>query len=55
MTTKFNPEDWQRECERASTKLKILDKGDIKEWRTHLEQAKHYSQVNSSKLIKNRK
>jgi tRNA G10 N-methylase Trm11 len=45
MESKTNPEDWQRECERISTRLKLQDRGDTKEWRTHLEQAKRYSEV----------
>lgn len=46
METDTNPEEWQRECERVSTRFKTMDKGDIREWRTHLEQAKVYSEVN---------
>jgi hypothetical protein len=45
MEANVNPEDWQRECERVSTRFKTQDRGDIKEWRTHLEQAKVYSEV----------
>ena len=45
MESKTNPEEWQRECERVSTRLKLQAAGDTKEWRTHLEQAKKYSEV----------
>eukprot|EP00826_Nyctotherus_ovalis_P034734 TRINITY_DN2915_c0_g1_i4.p1 TRINITY_DN2915_c0_g1~~TRINITY_DN2915_c0_g1_i4.p1 ORF type:complete len:195 (+),score=81.96 TRINITY_DN2915_c0_g1_i4:806-1390(+) len=44
MESNISPEEWQRECERVSTRFKTQDKGDIKEWRTHLEQAKVYSE-----------
>lgn len=45
MESNISPEDWQRECERVSIRFKGQDKGDVKEWRTHLEQAKIYSEV----------
>ena len=45
MESKTNPEDWLKECERVSARLKIQTGGDTKEWRTHLEQAKKYGEV----------
>ena len=45
LESKTNAEEWQKECERASSRLKIQAGGDTKEWRTHLEQAKTYGEV----------
>lgn len=45
LESKTSPEEWQRECERVSTRLKVQMAGDTKEWRTHLEQAKKYGEV----------
>lgn len=45
MESKTSAEDWQRECERVGSRLKIQVTGDTKEWRTHLEQAKNYGEV----------
>jgi estrogen-related receptor beta like 1 len=42
--SKINAEEWQKECERVSSRLKIQSGLDTKEWRTHLEQAKTYSE-----------
>jgi estrogen-related receptor beta like 1 len=44
LESKTNNEEWQKEIERVSSRLKIQAGGDTKEWRTHLEQAKTYSQ-----------
>jgi len=45
MESKTTAEEWQKECERVSSRLKIQVTGDTKEWRTHLEQAKTYGEV----------
>ena len=44
MESKTSPEEWLKECERVSSRLKVQTGGDTKEWRTHLEQAKKYSE-----------
>ena len=45
MESKTSPEEWLKECERVAARLKVPAGGDTKEWRTHLEQAKRYSEV----------
>jgi hypothetical protein len=44
----IKPDEWLRECERVTSKLKINMGADSKEWRTHLELTKKYSEVLNS-------
>jgi hypothetical protein len=45
MEATISSEEWMKECERVTSRLKIQGAGDTKEWRTHLEQAKRYGEV----------
>lgn len=43
--SKINQKDWLLECQRVAPKLTISSKSDAKEWRSHIEQAKQYSET----------
>lgn len=45
MEAKISAEEWMKECERVGSRLKVQGGADTKEWRTHLEQAKRYGEV----------
>ena len=42
--------EWILECERVSSKLKLVVKSDAKEWRSHIESTKVYSE-NIKKIV----
>jgi estrogen-related receptor beta like 1 len=44
ITSHIAAEEWMKEVERVSAQLKMNQGGDIKEWRTHIEQAKKYAE-----------
>ena len=50
METKIDKREWIIECERVAPKLVIAVKSDAKEWRSHIEQTKSYSE-NIKKIL----
>ena len=48
--SKINHKEWILECERVGPKLKFNIKNDAKEWRSHIEQTRAYSE-NIKKIL----
>ena len=44
LDSKIEKKEWILECERVSSKLKLVVKSDAKEWRSHIETTKVYSE-----------
>ena len=50
LDSKIEKKEWILECERVSSKLKFVVKSDAKEWRSHIESTKTYSE-NIKKIV----